>query len=208
MALTRRLLKGMGLTEEQVDTIIDAHTETVDGLKEDLKQAKKDAEEAADLRKQLKTAQDDLKAAQDDGWKDKHDKVKKELDDLKADISNKAAKAAKEKAVRAYYESKNITGDNLELAMRGSRDEVAALELDGDKPKDTKALDELIAGPFAKLVSTTQTKGARTETPPSTGGSGNLTKEDIYKRDDKGRYVLSTAERQKAIAENHEQFGI
>ena len=68
MALTRKLLKGMGLTEEQVDTIIDAHTETVDGLKEDLKQAKKDAEEADDLRKQLKTAQEDLKAAEELGY--------------------------------------------------------------------------------------------------------------------------------------------
>ena len=27
MALTRKLLKGMGLTDEQVDTIIEAHTE-------------------------------------------------------------------------------------------------------------------------------------------------------------------------------------
>ena len=34
MALTRKLLKGMGLTDEQVDTIIEAHTDTVDGLKE------------------------------------------------------------------------------------------------------------------------------------------------------------------------------
>ena len=33
MALTRKLLKGMGLTEEQVDTIIEAHSETVEGLK-------------------------------------------------------------------------------------------------------------------------------------------------------------------------------
>lgn len=32
MALTRKLLKGMGLTDEQVDTIIEAHTDTVDGL--------------------------------------------------------------------------------------------------------------------------------------------------------------------------------
>ena len=32
--------------------------------------------------------------------------------------------------------------------------------------------------------------------------SGKLTKADIYKKDDKGRYVMSTAERQKAIAEN------
>ena len=33
MALTRKLLEGMGLTDEQVDTIIEAHTDTVDGLK-------------------------------------------------------------------------------------------------------------------------------------------------------------------------------
>ena len=32
MALTRKLLKGMGLTDEQVDTIIEAHADTVDGL--------------------------------------------------------------------------------------------------------------------------------------------------------------------------------
>ena len=36
MALTRTLLKGMGLTEEQAGTIIEAHTETVDGLKADI----------------------------------------------------------------------------------------------------------------------------------------------------------------------------
>ena len=27
MALTRKLMKGMGLTDEQVDTIIEAHTD-------------------------------------------------------------------------------------------------------------------------------------------------------------------------------------
>ena len=32
MALTRSMLKGMQLTDEQVSAIIDAHTETVDGL--------------------------------------------------------------------------------------------------------------------------------------------------------------------------------
>lgn len=44
MALTRKLLKGMGLTEEQVDTIIEAHTDTVDGLKEQIKTYKADAD--------------------------------------------------------------------------------------------------------------------------------------------------------------------
>ncbi len=37
MSITRKLLKGMGLTEEQVETIIEMHTETVNGLKESFK---------------------------------------------------------------------------------------------------------------------------------------------------------------------------
>lgn len=33
MALTRKSLKAMGLTDEQVDGVIEAHTETVEALK-------------------------------------------------------------------------------------------------------------------------------------------------------------------------------
>ena len=69
MALTRKLLKGMGLTDEQVDTIIEAHTDTVDGLKADVDKYKADAEKLPGVQKQL----DDLKAAGDGGYKEKYD---------------------------------------------------------------------------------------------------------------------------------------
>ena len=36
MALTRKMLKGMGLTEEQIDTIIEGHDETVAALKDQI----------------------------------------------------------------------------------------------------------------------------------------------------------------------------
>ena len=49
MSLTRKLLKGMGLTDEQVDTIIEAHTDTVDGLKEQVKTYKADAEKLPEM---------------------------------------------------------------------------------------------------------------------------------------------------------------
>ena len=52
MALTRKLLKGMGLTDEQVDTIIEAHTDTVDGLKADVTRYKADAEKLPGIQKQ------------------------------------------------------------------------------------------------------------------------------------------------------------
>ena len=94
MALTRKLLKGMGLTEEQMDTIIEAHTDTVDGLKSDLARYKADAEKLPGVQAEL----ENLKAKGDDGWKDKHDKVKKEFDDYKREQMQKETKSAKESA--------------------------------------------------------------------------------------------------------------
>ena len=196
MALTRKLLKGMGLTDEQVDTIIEAHTDTVDGLKADVARYKADAEKLPDVQKQL----DGLKEAGDGGYKEKYEKEHSDFEAYKSDIAEKASKAAKEKAVRAYFESKNITGANLDLAMRGCGEEMAALELDGEKIRDTKSLDELLDGTYKGLVSTTQTKGANPATPPANTG-GAKTRADIYKKDDKGRYVMSTSERQQALAE-------
>ena len=198
MALTRRLLKGMGLTDEQMDTIIEAHTDTVDGLKADLAKYKADAEQLPKVQREFDT----LKAAGDGGYQEKYEKVKKDFDDYKAEISTKETKAAKEKAVRSYYESKGITGKSLDIAIRGSGAEIDALELDGDKIKDTSALDELVKGTFSGLVTTTTMEGANTATPPANTGGGKMTKADIYKKDDHGRYVMSAAERQKALIEN------
>jgi len=53
MALTRKLLKGMGLTDEQVDTIIEAHTDTVDGLKADIAKYEGDAKKPPGVQKEL-----------------------------------------------------------------------------------------------------------------------------------------------------------
>ena len=119
-------------------------------------------------------------------------------------MAAKETKAAKEAAVRAYFESKNITGANLSIAMRGARDEIAGVELDGTTIKDTSALDALVSGEFAGLVVTTTKQGAATATPPANTGGSKMTKADVFKKDEKGRYVLSTAERQKALAENPE----
>lgn len=195
MALTRKLLKGMGLTDEQVDTIIEAHTDTVDGLKADISRYKADAERLPDVQKQL----DDLKAAGDDGYKEKYEKEHSAFETYKADITAKEAKAAKEKAVRAYFEGKNITGANLELAMRGCGEEMAAIELDGDKIKDTKSLDALVAGTYKGLVSTSRTKGTDTSNPPGNTGAGTMTKEKIME-------IKDRAERRAQIAAHMDLF--
>ena len=200
MALTRKSLKAMGLTDEQVDSIVEMHTETVDGLKDKLKTAEDKANKLDDVQKEL----DGLKANSGDDYKAKYEAEKKAFADYKADQTAKETKAAKEKAVKAYFEGKNITGANLDIAMRGCRDEIGAIELDGGKIKDTAALDALVNGTFAGLVVTKTVQGAQTANPPANNGGSKLTKADIFKKDDHGRYVMSTSERQKALAENPE----
>lgn len=129
-------MKGMGLTDEQVDTIIEAHTDTVDGLKADVSRYKADAEKLPGVQKQL----DNLKAAGDGGYQEKYEKEHKAFEDFKANVTAKESKAAKEKAVRAYFESKHITGANLDLAMRGCGEEMAALELTARRSRTPRAL--------------------------------------------------------------------
>ena len=80
MSITRKFLKGMGLTDEQVDTIIEAHTETVDGLKADVDKYREDAIKLPDVQKEL----NDLKAAGDGG-------LQKQLDELQKKYDNDAA---------------------------------------------------------------------------------------------------------------------
>lgn len=171
MALTRKMLKALEIEGDKADQIIEAHTDTVDGLKEQLATYKADAEKLAAVQKELDDAQQALKAAKDDGWKDKHDALKKEFEGYKAEITAKETKASKEKAARAYYESKGITGKALDIAMRGSGAEVDALELEDGKIRDAKALDALISGDFSGLVGKITTEGVKTATPPASPAS-------------------------------------
>lgn len=157
-------------------------------------------EEIETLKTEKQTAEDSATTA--GKWKDKYDALQSEFENHKKAQAAKETKAAKEAAARAYYESKGITGKALGVAMRGSGAEIEALELGEDgKIKDSKALDALVAGDFSGLVGTTTTKGASTATPPANTG-GSMTKADIYKKDDKGRYLMSASERQKALMEN------
>ena len=177
MALTRKSLKAMGLTDEQVDSIIEMHTETVDGLKEQVKTYKADAEKLPNVQKEL----DDLKAAGDGGFKEKFEKEHSDFENFKKTIQEKETKAAKESAAKAFFESKGITGNSLEIAMRGSSAEIAALDLDGEKIKDSSALDALVNGTFKALVSTTTTKGANIPNPPITTTNKAYSADDIRK---------------------------
>ena len=188
-----RNILGEACTEEIENRLVALHLGVVDPLKDDLTKYKADAEKLPGVQKEL----DDLKAAGDGGYKEKYEKEHSAFEAYKSDVTKKESKAAKEKAVRAYFESKNITGANLDLAMRGCGEEMAALELDGDKIKDTKSLDALVDGTYKGLVSK-QTVRVDTGARFNAGGKP-MTKDEIMQ-------ITDRAERRAAIAANMDLF--
>lgn len=166
MALTRKLLKGMGLTEEQVDTIIEAHTETVDGLKEDIKKFEGDAKKLPGVQKEL----DDLKAAGDGGYKEKYEKEHSDFEKYKADVQAKETQAAKEKAYRAILKDSGLNERGIEKAIKYADWNKVELEADGTvkcASDHIKAVKE----EWAEHVNTSNTTGANTNTPPANNQS-------------------------------------
>lgn len=174
MALTRKLLKGMGLTEEQMDTIIEAHTDTVDGLKSDLARYKADAEKLPGVQAEL----ENLKAKGDDGWKDKHDKVKKEFDDYKREQMQKETKSAKESAYRELLKSAGISEKRIDSVLKVT--DLTSVELEDGKIKNADELRKSIKEEWADFVVTTKQKGADTKDPPANNG-GAMSRDDIFK---------------------------
>ena len=150
------------------------------------------------LKAEKNEAEDKVTSAEK--WKTKYDALKDDFDAYKKDITEKATKASKENAYKALLKEAGVSEKRLDTILKVS--DVANIEIDEDgKVKDSAKLLENIKNEWADFITTTETHGANTATPPTNNGGGKMTKADIMK-------IKDTGERQKAIAENHELFGI
>lgn len=201
MALTRKFLTALGIDEAKVDEIITAHTEVTDALKAERDKFKADAGKYAAVQAEL----DGIKAqAAKDGGKNpyqvKYEALKEEFDKYKADTESKATKAKKESAYRKLLKDAGVTEKRIDAVLRVS--DFDGIEFDGDgKIKDADKLTESIKKEWADFIPQQSQQGAPSQNPPSTTTGKTMTKDEIMK-------ITDAAARQKAIAENHELFGI
>lgn len=201
MSITRKMLKGMGLTEDQQDTILEAHTDTVNEIKAERDRLKSDAEKLPTVQKEL----DDLKAAGDGGYKEKYEAEHKAFETYKKAVDTEKATAAKEKAVEAVLKKIGVSEKRLQSVAKLAKADglLDALELDENGAvKEADKLEKSLKDGYSEYITTTSTKGANTPTPPANSGGAKLTMADIYKKDEKGRYVMDYEARLKAIEEN------
>lgn len=168
MALTRKMLKAMGIEDDKIDQIIEAHTETVDALKEERDGFKDKAGQYDTVKKEL----DELKTNPADDWKEKHDTVKKEFDDYKKAQADRETLASKKTAYRKLVEETGITSKKLVDLILNSVD-FENVELDGETIKEAATLTESIKTEYAEYIPEKGVEGAKVEK-PNQGGKVDL----------------------------------
>lgn len=198
MALTRKALKAMGLTEEQVDSIVEMHTEVTDDLKTKLKAAQEKADNYDTVKKEL----DGIKAKGSDDYKQKYDDEHKAFEAFKKNVENEKAFETKKSVFTEIAKKVKVSEKRINSIIRLEKDYIDKLELDkeGNLKSDSEAVEKFIKDNYDEYIVTSNKQGANTETPPNNTG-GTMTKEEILK-------IKDTTKRQKAIAENSELFGI
>lgn len=150
------------------------------------------------LKGEKQNAED--KATSAEKWKTKYDALKEDFEAYKKDITAKETKATRTNAYKELLKQAGVSEKRLDAIIKVS--DIDSLEMGDDgKFKDANKILENIKTEWADFITTTETHGASTATPPSNNGGGKMTKAEIMK-------IKDTSERQKAIADNHELFGI
>lgn len=202
MALSRKFMQGMGLTEEQASAIIEANEETITGLKAEIEKYQTASEEAekklSKAQKELETIKGEAeKNADKNPYKVKYDALKEEFNKYKADVDAKTTKANKEEAYKNLLKECGVADKRIASVVKVA--DLNGIELDDEgKIKDADALKKSIKEEWADFIPTQGTQGASTATPPQNAG-GKMTKEEIMA-------IKDTAQRQQAMLENKELF--
>lgn len=166
MALTRAMLKGMGLTDEQVSAIIEEHTSITGALKEQIKEYKEDAEKLPGVQKEL----DDLKKdVADNDWKGKFDKEHEDFEKYKSDVTAKETLGKTKDAYKKLLAECKVGDKHVDSILKVTDFKDMKLKEDGTLD-DADALKEKINADWSGFISTEGTKGADVQTPP--GGKG------------------------------------
>ena len=199
MALTRKFMQGMGLTEEQASAIIEANEETITGLKAEIEKYKTASEDSdkklAKVQKELDTMKEEAETNDSKNpYKAKYEAIKEEFETFKTDISAKETKANKKEAYKALLKECGVSDKRIDTVLRCSDSVIESLELEDGNIKGTDDLKKSIADEWADFIPTEGAKGAETSTPPGNVGGSKLTKQEIMK-------IKNDSERQKAWAE-------
>ena len=199
MAFTRKYLKSIGLTDEQIESVMEEHVAVTDGLKEQISTYKADAEQLTVVQKDL----EDLKAntADYDTWKQKYTDEHTAFEDYKKNVVKTEQANRVKEAYKALLKAQKIDDKRIDSIIKLTNLDGKKLNTDG-KFDDEESMVKSIKDEWSDFIVTVKEKAADEPSQPlNNSGGKKLTKEEIMK-------ISNASERQQAIAENPDLFGI
>lgn len=173
MALTRAMLKGMGLTDEQVSAIIDEHTSVTDALKQQRDQYKEEADKLPKLEKELDDLKKDVDSKDFDEWKKKFEQEHADFEKYKADVLEQENTNKVKMAYRKLLAECKVGEKHIDSIMRVT--DFKDMKLTDDGSLDAEGLKKQITTDYDGFIPSQETQGADVETPPASGGKDNNT---------------------------------
>ena len=161
MALTRRMLKALGIEDEKAEEIISAHIESTDALK-----AQRD-----DYKAQLEAKpapKQEPKAEPSDEYKAKFEAAEKALEDFKAKVEGEKAAAQKKALYRDLIAKAGVDAKRIDAVLKIS--DLDSVEVKDGAIKDADKLVEGIKADFADFIPVITTEGANVAKPPAGDG--------------------------------------
>ena len=171
MAFTRKMLKAMGIEDEKIDQIIEAHTDVTDALKADRDKYKSDAEKLDEVQKLYDDLKKEVEEKGDDSYKEKYEKEHKDFEDYKASIDAEKLNTKKVAAYKALLKKAGIKEKIIDLIVKGtSMDDIELDDKDEIKEADTRM--DNVKKEYADYIVKTKDEGEDPETPPGGNGGG------------------------------------
>lgn len=170
MALTRKMLKALGLSEEHIETIVEAHVETVTALTRERDDFKVQAESLEAVTKERDSYKEQAEKAGDAA------KVQAEFDAYKQQIETEKTNAAKTTAVRKALKDAGAHREEFVELLMGKVD-LDKVEMDGDAVKDSAALVDPLKTSYAGCFGTPGSSPVPPADPPT---GGKQTPEDPF----------------------------
>lgn len=184
MALTRKLLRSMGIEDDKIDQIIEAHSETVNALKDERDSYREAAEALPDVQKEL----DELKGKPDDGFKEKYEKEHADFEAFKERTARDASEREKRALYRKLLQEAGVDPKRLDAVMRVA--DLSGVVVEDGRIKDADEIAEAVRKEWSDFIVQTGTKPAKVDDPPAGG-------DDPAK---KGPHSIAEAMRQRMAA--------
>ena len=167
MALTRKLLRSMGIEDDKIDQIIEAHTETVNALKDERDEYKDTAEKLPKVQAEL----DELKAKPDDGFKEKYEKEHADFEAYKEQTAKADSEREKKSLYRKLLQDAGVDPKRLDAVMRVA--DLGEVSVEDGAIVDADKVTEAVKSEWSDFIQTKGSKPAGVDTPPAGGSSGS-----------------------------------